>query len=131
MCSSDLLIASALPPGAELLYLSGADISSEIQTDKLQITRIPVYKAVPVQEISQDVQAAFKSQDIEAVLFMSVRTAENFGALAHQYELTDFLRETKAICLSENIRKAVDKFTWKAILTARRPDQLSLLAEIE
>lgn len=125
------LIASALPPGATLLYLSGADISGEIKNNTLDITRIPVYKAAPVAAFSESAIRTLQNKNAEAVLFMSVRTAENFCALARQYALMDSLQETKAICLSENIRKAVDKFTWKAILTARRPDQLSLLAEIE
>lgn len=114
-----------------ILYISGQDITDDLSDLSLNIKRVVTYKAETPSSFSPALVSHIKERNLQAISFFSERTASHFVALITKENLDGELDNIAALCISEKVRKAVDKLPWKAILTAESPEQNSLLARLD
>ncbi|MCB9987742.1 MAG: uroporphyrinogen-III synthase [Rhodospirillales bacterium] len=119
--------------GTPLLHVCGADVAVPIDAPGLSIDPLPVYKAVPVQNFTDELLLALDENTIVAALFYSARTAQAFVHLLEKYERTEAISSIKALCLSDSVVKSVEGLPWEGVRVAGRPDgeaMRALLGEV-
>ncbi len=132
---ANLIIKDLDPKAGPLLHISGKNVAGNL-TDILEnsnfyITSKQLYEAVKVTSLSQNAQNLLASGAITHIPFYSPRTARAFVACIKAANLQTSLINITAICLSSAISNVINSLTWKDILTASLPDQLSLFKMID
>lgn len=109
-----------------LLYIRGADISfpmrETLAAEGFQVDELIVYSAEKKEDFSEEVKAAMRQGAIDAVVFFSRRTAENFMALAQKNGLLPALARIKSLSISPAVLECVRNYTWAGTYSAARPD---------
>ncbi len=111
--------------GKKILYLSGEDISEEIDLKDINISinRQVAYKAEKIHYLKKDMENFLRNVDI--IFFYSNRTAdiflENAKCVSHVFE------KITAICISEKVSETVSKYRFKKIKISKNPTEESML----
>ncbi len=130
------LVVKTLDPAAgPLLHISGQDVagnlSGTLDQAGFQVTRRRLYTATPATALSLETQELITSHCLTHMPFYSPRTAKSFVTLIHKAQLQDHLTRITALCLSSAVSDVIRSLSWKNILTAEQPDQLSLFNLID
>ncbi len=116
---------------APLLHVSGAeqaaDLAEGLAGDGLALERAVLYRMERMEELPEDVRTALASEELDAVLFFSPRTASVFVCLCEREGLAERCRTLEALCLSPAVADAAAGLPWKSLRTAERPNSQSLL----
>ena len=119
------------PNGGPLLHPAGSHIAGDPSTTLsaagFELTTVPLYEAAETQSLSRQAGAAIQDETLDAVLFFSQRTAENFVRLIKNAGLTEKCRNLQALCQSQTIAHAAKELPWKLVHVASHPDQRSLI----
>lgn len=120
------------PAVSHVLHISGVTIARDLATLLRQtgksIERLPLYDAIPADDLSQDLVATLYACTMGRVLFYSPRTAATFGTLVNNHGLADMIRSFTAICLSGQVAAKATGLPWAGIAVAARPTSESLLS---
>jgi uroporphyrinogen-III synthase len=110
-----------------LLYACGKNITNHFNLENIKIDNFPIYEAVKNKNFSDEFLALLKADEIDAIAFFSLRTAECFIDVCGKYECTDCLRSIKALCISQRVLESVNKVEWKSVQVAGTPDRQGML----
>ncbi len=107
-----------------LLYVSGEQVSRDLDLPGVNLVRLVIYRAAPANDLTPPVYEALRQGAVEAVLFYSRRSAESFVRLFSEGGLDkDKLMKTKALCLSYGVVESLQNLPWEALRVAPQPDQ--------
>ena len=130
-----LIIAQCRPADGALLHLAGTDVRPGLAEALLAagfgFRRQAVYRAVAAVALSQPTIAALRARAIDAVLLFSPRSAAIFADLIAGHDLSGWLGQTEAICLSDAVAAACHRLSWAAVRIAAQPEVEALLRQLE
>lgn len=122
--------SGALP----LLYLAGADLSFDLESDlkhaSITIETRVVYRMAPVTQWADDIVAAIKANAPQAVLHYSARSARQFATLAAQHDLMPQLTRALQVCLSDQVAEPLRQAGFARIKVASQPQEEALIAAL-
>jgi uroporphyrinogen-III synthase len=115
------------PARGALLHAAGEDVAEDMAAvlapHGFSVRRAVLYRAVAAQGLDASVITACRG-----ALFFSPRTAAIFVTLSRAAGLEKEFERIAALCLSENVARALRVLPWQAVLVADRPDQARLLS---
>ncbi|OYQ32465.1 hypothetical protein CHU95_16865 [Niveispirillum lacus] len=114
--------------GPRVLHLSGEDVAGELSPADVEITRIAVYRAVPVDDLPDTAVTALRAGRVAYVALFSPRTARVFVTLAQKAGLSAPAGGLIALCISAAVARAAEGFAFSETHVAAQPDAASLLA---
>lgn len=114
-----------------LLYLSGEDVSDNLEGLPEKIDRLVVYKAIAVKEASKDFLEFMKGDVLKLVMLFSQRTAESFVSLVRTHQLGTFCKKLISLSISEKVAKVIEKFELYSYYVAKEPNLEAMLNVIE
>ena len=130
-----LIIAQCRPADGALLHLAGTEVrpglAEALRAAGFAVRRQAVYRAVAATALSQPVIAAIGARAIDAVLLFSPRSAAIFADLIDGHGLSDCLRQTEAICLSDAVAAACRRLSWATVRVAAHPAVEAILRQLE
>jgi len=130
----DLVKENWRPSDGPIVYASGQDVSLDISQALgragYDCSRVAVYEARRSQRLNAPTAALLADGRIDAVLFMSMRTAETFVKLARMSEVADACRSVVSVSLSNKIAAALGALSWKSSFVASSPTREGMLAEV-
>ena len=117
-----------------LLYVSGEIISSNLDRDLISegysVKRIVNYKALPINEISEEFIEDLKSLIPDIVFIYSENSARNYLNLLKKYDLSDVWMNTNLMCLGEKTSSILNEIKWKKIFLFNSGEEEYLLYKI-
>ena len=131
---TDIIISELNPEHGPLLYLSGENISVDIENilraEKFKIHRQIVYRAVSAKALSASTMHALRKKNIDVVSFFSPRTAITFAKIIEKKGLREIFGSLTAVCLSEAVADPIRNLGWQEVLISETPDQESLVRSL-
>lgn len=130
------LVCDRLDPSeGALLHAAGSvtrgELAERLAAEGFDVRRVPLYEAVPAQELSESVRSALSEARLDAVVFFSPRTARTFASLVRERALDDACGGIQAVCLSQAVADAVRELPWRRVHTAEQPDRAALLRALD
>lgn len=123
-------LAGAYDPGSHFLYVSAehvrVDLPSILGRQGMHVSRIALYEASAAECFSDTFVEHLKRRQVNAVTFLSQRSAQIFEELAAKAKVEEALEGMAACCLSKAIASALERHTWRRIHTARQATLASL-----
>lgn len=114
-----------------LLYLSGEDVSDNLDDLPKKIDRLVVYKAIAVDEASKDFLEFVQGDALKLVMLFSKRTAEFFVSLIETYKLKECCKNIISLSISEKVTKMVEKLELHSHYVAKKPNLEAMLNAIK
>ncbi|MFP4313970.1 MAG: uroporphyrinogen-III synthase [Alphaproteobacteria bacterium] len=99
-----------------------ADIAAALNERGIKCESVQIYNSVLKEHLTGDVIAALNNNEIQAVSFMSQRSAQNFVRLVRAESVEKSLQTIKALCLSPSVLECVRVLKWKSTHVCARPD---------
>lgn len=128
-------IADAYDNGSRFLYASAAhvraDIEEMLENYGMYVKRLVVYEAIASEALSDTLIEQLKRGQVDAVTFLSQRSAEIFMRLLAKADAEDTIVAIDAYCLSETIAEALRSKKWKGIYVSKEPTLASLVACVD
>lgn len=115
----------------KLLHIGGADMARTLSPVGIIVDQLPVYKAEYTARFPDEVKRLMAKERIDAILFFSPRTAENFVRLIREEGLETKLSAINALCISQNVVQSVRTLDWRDVRCADSPDQDHILALLD
>lgn len=123
-------VFAGFDPGTRFLYISGKHIRVDLQQvlgdQGMQVERLSVYEAIASEQLSDTVVEQLKRGQIDAVTFLSPRTAQIFTTLLTRADAQESVKELQAAVLSDAVSAALSA-DWKGIHTAHEATLASLV----
>lgn len=123
------------PNDGRLLHIAGSevagDLAGELRHAGFAVDRAVTYDACAATTLSDATAMALQAGAIDYALFFSPRTAAIFARLARDAGAETALEQVTAISISPAANTAHGGLAFHDRLVAARPDQSSLLAEID
>lgn len=110
-----------LYPGAETLSV---DLTTELSRSGVTCCNWPVYRSIPVKQLSPALVQAFQQGKIGLTLLYSARTASAFARLVSHHNIS--LDTIATAALSEQVKIALPRSMSAGCRVARNPDENSL-----
>lgn len=124
-----------VPERGVLLWPCGAERKTEplasLQEQGFIVEPWVVYQALAAEQLRHAVISALSQGRIAVVLFTSERGARIFTQLAQQAELQAACAGMTALCLSADVAAAAHGLPWRAIVTARLPQENAMLSGLQ
>ncbi|MHB0950688.1 MAG: uroporphyrinogen-III synthase [Allorhizobium sp.] len=118
--------------GGPLLYLAGRPRSggfeAQLAAHKVPFTVCECYEMRAVNYEPAELQAVFKEDTLDAVLFYSAESAKRFFAQPYTNMSSHLLNHLHYICMSENVLLALPLRYRQNASVAATPDEAALLA---
>lgn len=126
---------SLLPEGGTLLYAAGSittgNLPHQLKLAGFLVRKLVLYRADVTASLTQRVTNIFSSNEINAILFYSSRTAKIFTQLVLQTGVYKSLKNTCAYCLSDAVQNNLSSLPWKCVRVAVVPSQEALLSLLD
>jgi uroporphyrinogen-III synthase len=114
--------------GNRLLYVRGKHIASDLKySDENLWAEAITYSAEPCSIIPTDVVESLRAEEAGYVAFFSARSARIFLDLIVAYNLTDQMKNIKALCLSEAVLECVQPFFDQQVYVSKTPETDAML----
>jgi len=124
-------IYASYDPETRFLYVSGkhvrVDLDAVLATQGMHVDRIVLYEAIASPQLSDTLVEQLRRGQIDAVTFLSQRTAHIFTALLARAGAQQTVTGLHAAALSETIAEPLVSWPWKGIHTAREATLASLI----
>jgi uroporphyrinogen-III synthase len=124
-------IIDAYDSDARFLYISAEHVRTDLKEllapHGTEIKRIAAYEAVPAPALSDTLTEQLKRGQIDAITFLSQRTAWIFAELLKKTDAGDATSALHAIALSEAVAKPLQALSWRALHSAAEPTLASLV----
>ena len=122
-------------PGCVFFHAAGSQVAGDLKGDLEAlghtVRRVPLYRAVPSDTLSETCCEALAQDRIFAATFFSPRTAEAFARLLVEQGYASCARTVRAVCLSPAVAGKAGHVEWADISTAETPDMSALLERIQ
>lgn len=123
-------IATNLKPEKEpILYLSGADITTDLQDvlHDYKIIRLITYRADMTEAFSADVIKEIGKEALTGVIFFTQRSTAAFMNCIKQANLEIHLKALRAYCLSDAVAETLSPTLFKSVAIAAHPTVKSMV----
>ena len=118
-------LRAIIPPAFQkILYVRGEDVS---QTPWPSLDDMIVYRAVKVDDFSDNLKKSLSAGTVGAVMFFSSRTAEHFVSLMRKNRLETAVKPIKALCMSGRVVESASALPWIQIDVATTPTRRGML----
>ena len=122
-------------PGMTFFHAAGSQVAGDLKGDLEAlghtVRRVPLYRAVPSDTLSDACRDALAQDRILAATFFSPRTAQAFVSLLEEQGYASCARTVRAVCLSTAVAEKAGQIEWAEISTAETPDMPALLERIQ
>jgi uroporphyrinogen-III synthase len=123
--------AKELKKSSTLLYLAGADLARDLAGDLgergFTVVTHTTYRMIPVEKLPREAFDGFASNNIEAVLHYSRRSARSFLEAARAAGVEISALAIPQCCISEAVAQVVRDAGANQVVIARSPDENALL----
>ena len=120
---------------AVLLYLAGADLARDLAGELgergLNVVTATTYRMVALPTLPRDTCAAFRANDVEAVLHYSGRTARAFVEAVRSDGLEVSALALPQCCISATVAAVLREAGAMRVMVAASPDEIGLLGALE
>jgi uroporphyrinogen-III synthase len=114
--------------GKRLLYVRGKHVASDLKYgDENLWAEVVTYRAEPCSIIPPNVMESLRTGEAGFVAFFSARSARIFLDLIVAYNLTDQMKNLKALCLSEAVLECVQPFFDRQVYVSKTPETDAML----
>jgi len=124
-------ILESYDEGSRFVYLSGEHVSRDIGAllagSAMHVQRLILYNAVASEQISDILVEHLKRRQLDAVTFLSPRTAQIFTSLINKAGMQEALTCLRAFCLSPAIADALKHQPWQQVHAASEATLASLV----
>jgi uroporphyrinogen-III synthase len=128
-------IIGAYDPDSRFLYVSAEhvriDLVAALSRQGMHIERVVVYEAVAEPQFSDTFAEHIRRGKIDAVTFLSQRSAQVFEQLAKKAKVEDNLKKIHACCMSKTIASGLTPKLWKQVHTPRNTTFAAFAESIE
>jgi uroporphyrinogen-III synthase len=127
VASLEQLILANEAKASKILYLAGRDLSCDLQSTLIKqgfesVAQKTIYQINLAETLPNELRQKLENQEIDAAMFFSKRSAENF------IKLTETLPNIKVFCLSKQIAEIFKKAFFQKVYYSASPCNKSLLA---
>jgi uroporphyrinogen-III synthase len=128
-----LIVGALDPKGGSLVHLSGEtlafDLKSALEAQGFEVRRKILYRAVAARELPQAALGILREGRLDAVIFMSPRTARTFADLLGRHDAVTQAKGLVCYCLSQAVAEVLAPlgFTVRVAESPREEDVLALL----
>ena len=123
------------PEDGTLAYASGqhvsVDVAGALALKGYSCQRLKVYATNQVLQLPKETVGLFRRGEIDAVLFMSVRTADAFSELVASAGISDSCKTARSLSLSTKIAARLGHLLWIESLTAASPTREGILRVVD
>ena len=130
----DLVHASLRPSDGLLAYASGhhvsVNVASRLTERGYRCKQVEVYRTSKAGSLPKSARLRLLGGELDAVLFMSVRTAESFCEIVADAGLSESCRWTASVSLSGKIDAQLRHLPWKDSQIAGSPTRAGLLEAV-
>ena len=98
------------------------DMPEDISSLGVEVVRMPVYKALFLDSMPENVVQVLKRGAVDAVTVFSARTAENLVKMLQQEDMRGVSEKLEAVCISKRVAAGLRGISWRKIRIARHPD---------
>lgn len=123
------------PEYGPLVYPSGrhvsADVAEALAAQGYSCGRVDVYATSQARQLPENAKNLLRLGQIDAVLFMSVRTADAFCGLVASTGNPEVCRRTRSLSLSDKIATRLGHLPWIESLTAASPTREGILRAVD
>ena len=134
----DLVKHQWQPEDGTLAYASGhhvsVDVAGALALQGYSCKRVEVYATSQALQLSEETVGLLRRGEIDAVLFMSVRTADAFSELVASAGISESCRTARSLSLSAKVVGRVAHLPWIESLSSGSPTRggiLRLVDELE
>lgn len=128
-------VMSSYDEGSRFLYISGEhvniDLTEVLGRCGMRVERIITYEAPASEALSDTLVEQLRRGQVDAVTFLSPRTARIFLSLIAQQELEECLGSIRAFCLSKSVADTLTEGQWQGIHVANDATLASLVKSID
>lgn len=119
------------PKDGKLLHVAGSvtagDLSGFLAQQGFEIEKVALYHANTADLLPRLIETGLKSQNFDAIVLFSPRTARIFASLVDQAGLRDSLRNISAFCLSPAVAETLRSTEFRDVQVSYRPDHQGIL----
>jgi uroporphyrinogen-III synthase len=123
------------PENGPLAYASGrhvsVDVAGALALQGYSCRRVEVYATVQVPKLPEGTISLLRRGEIDAALFMSVRTAEAFSGLVASAGISESCRTARSLSLSDKIAGRVAHLPWIESRSALVPTRTGILCAVD
>jgi uroporphyrinogen-III synthase len=123
------------PEDGTLAYASGHHISVNVAgalaLQGYSCRRLEVYATSQALQLPEQTVGLFRRGEIDAVLFMSVRTADAFSELVASAGISQGCKTTRSLSMSAKIAARLAHLLWIESLTAASPTREGILRAVD
>ena len=123
------------PATGALLHVAGShvagDLAARLDGSGFGYRRAVLYQARAAERFSAETVGAIREGTIDGAIFFSPRTAATFVTLSREARLEGAVKGLTAFCLSPAVAEQIRQIPWRQVVSARSPDQESLMARVE
>jgi uroporphyrinogen-III synthase len=128
-------VTAGYDEGSRFLYISGdhvrTDLSVTLGEAGMQVERIVAYESVAADQLSDTLVEQLRRGQIDAVTFLSQRTAEIFLQLLEKHEILEAVSDLRVFCMSEAVSDVLSEWPWKSVHVAADATLASLVNSID
>lgn len=130
-----LILEKRHPHEGSIVHLSGeitiGNLVNRLKQQGYQAEQVKIYASREASSLSQQTIHALEQEIITSALFFSPRTASIFKGIITTNQMTHFLKNLSAFCISSSTADALKDHSWKSIKIAAHPHQNALLKLLE
>jgi uroporphyrinogen-III synthase len=123
------------PEYGPLAYPSGrhvsVDVAGALAAQGYSCGRVEVYATSQARQLPEEAKNLLRRGQIDAVLFMSVRTADAFCGLVASTGNSEVCRRARSLSLSDKIATRLGQLPWIESLTAASPTREGILRAVD
>ncbi len=128
-------ILSSYDLESRFLYVSAehvrSDLAEILARQGMLTQRVVVYESLEATQFSDVFCEHLKRQHIDAITFLSQRTAKTFMTLVTKAKLKTQLSGVAACCFSDTVAEPLAKAKWRSVFVAQKPTLASLVECID
>ncbi|QDZ00223.1 uroporphyrinogen-III synthase [Nitratireductor mangrovi] len=130
----ELVSLSWRPENGPLIYASGRHVSVNVAATLVALgyhcERVEVYATEGLRNLPGRARSLLKRNELDAALFMSVRTADVFAELVEKAGLRECCRSMTSVPLSLKISDRLRHLPWRDTQVALSPTRAGILAVV-
>lgn len=118
-----------------IVHASGEDIALDVaaylRARGRIASRVVLYRAISVTELSNDIRSSFQKERIGAIVCLSRRTAKHLRHALARVDLLDKGTHVPAFVLSKNIAETLTSSGWSRVYVADHPSLASIFSTLQ
>ncbi len=130
-----LISETAAPASGAIFHGTGShvagDLAGQLTKAGFAVVSKKLYTATAADRLTSEARQVLARKTIGAVLLFSPRTANVFQEIVRREGLEQALRQTVAICMSQNVATAIKSLPFRAVHVSSAPTKAGVLEALE